>query len=1444
MKKLLAFLVCAVVITGQLLLPVTGRQAIMPGDLNKSRNIEATDALICLQGAVGKYELNDDLKAAADVDANEKINATDALLILQYAVGKIAIFPSAGKRIENMEYSLDGKWDFYVDKNPKISEAVSSSGDDQPAVNTEHPIIAVMPSGKKYAAASELNGTDSIIRIPVPLSEISSDMNIGITSAMMCDLNGGVVLKGATDAAVVITKASGETAEFAATVDPTDYPIGFSLETRDRKSANLSFSGIDTSDASSAVLKVKVNCAADAVDESIMAFISVNGNWQAKDLSGEANGEIKWVSADVPVSSLKTGLNKIIFDSNVQNGGNNHPTSFDLYHCQSASAAGKSYISTDLNAINNDEGLHADRDLFVELLLKNQDGRWTTVAYNQANATTSCVVGLFTPQGLKYYSRQDFEIDDISKYTEAKIRFFCRIGVEAECELTADDYAFLSEQQDVGLTLGEGRIAEFAIELDGTAEKTFSKLEVGVKVNSNYEGFAPIYARVNGGEWRKSIQKIKADQTIEAEFPVLPGDVRAGENKIEIKCDSDKVSLCGTEGAMGASFIVTKTGREEQNVVVTATLTVYTIDGLSGVEAEVPGVWETIGATDTKAGEFAKYDGVGWYQKSFESLDVADDQSVRLYFSNVDYAAEVWLNGIYLGYHEGGYTGFYFDVDSGLFAPEGEKNLLTVRVCDQTTNEKGDYPIKETLAGFLQDSIGMNYAGIWGSVKLIKLNDTVIEDVYVRASEDLTSALVTVSIANRTNERISRDIAINITDASGLNVCSIRGSEFIFAGSTYEHTYSISIQNAKLWSAEDPNLYTVDVYALDGTEAISKMSRTLGMRTIKTNGNKFVLNGKNIFLTGVIDWMYNYETFSPAMPYDKARKQIQTLKDAGFNAIKFVLVVPPEYYLDICDEIGMYTYIEYPIWNPVESGEFYNRAYSQLPEMIKKDRSHPSLIMSDFNCEMHAYTTKMDALMKFAVETGRTLAESRLYVDNSTNGVIRYGDYNTAHPYNQLNEFDAVTDGWVSGRGTSKPLVFGEYADTDTLRDIKGIEKEMSGSPWWWKTLSSDNNYNSLKNQGYTDEQIEKLVSASFKNAQAAKMWYVQNSKKNGTIGGLFLTTMRDINSCRTGVFDDLGNFKLDIDAIKGTVSDTSISIKTESRNVWGNSTFKVTPVLSYYSSKEIINSRVAWALTDTGGKTVSSGKGDLGNIANAFKGDVYTLGELEVDVPGVDTCTAYKLTIEYSNKYVTVQNTFDFWAYPKKFTAASGVQYYDPDNILKISERYKDAQNIADGSVVGNPKLVVATKITDSIKTYVKNGGKLVYAGKGNEFMRTSDSQWFSRVGMSFVLDSSIAAVGGVASEGYGCEQFIELATQTVMRKNSSATMLIGQLDLRSFNTSALMQQCTYGSGSVIQTTMRLGDEEIRVKGSPVDGNALWQDSYENVIGRYLLDCMIKSML
>ena len=100
MKKLLAFLVCAVVIIGQLLLPVTGRQAIMPGDLNKSRAIEATDALICLQGAVGKYELVGDMESAADVNADNKISATDALLILQYAVGKIAIFPSAEKELK------------------------------------------------------------------------------------------------------------------------------------------------------------------------------------------------------------------------------------------------------------------------------------------------------------------------------------------------------------------------------------------------------------------------------------------------------------------------------------------------------------------------------------------------------------------------------------------------------------------------------------------------------------------------------------------------------------------------------------------------------------------------------------------------------------------------------------------------------------------------------------------------------------------------------------------------------------------------------------------------------------------------------------------------------------------------------------------------------------------------------------------------------------------------------------------------------------------------------------------------------------------------------------------------------------------------------------------------------------------------------------------------
>jgi beta-galactosidase/beta-glucuronidase len=124
------------------------------------------------------------------------------------------------------------------------------------------------------------------------------------------------------------------------------------------------------------------------------------------------------------------------------------------------------------------------------------------------------------------------------------------------------------------------------------------------------------------------------------------------------------------------------------------------------MQVRVPSVWD-LWAPD--------YDGVGWYFRRFEAGAEVRGQYAELVFEAVDYYAEVWLNGLRLGEHEGGYTPFALDATAAL--REGD-NLLAVRVIDPDGPKGyGDFRPGE----FPSSKQGMywSFAGIWGSVSLI-----------------------------------------------------------------------------------------------------------------------------------------------------------------------------------------------------------------------------------------------------------------------------------------------------------------------------------------------------------------------------------------------------------------------------------------------------------------------------------------------------------------------------------------------------------------------------------------------------------------------------------------------------------------------------------------------------------------------------------------------------
>ncbi len=564
------------------------------------------------------------------------------------------------------------------------------------------------------------------------------------------------------------------------------------------------------------------------------------------------------------------------------------------------------------------------------------------------------------------------------------------------------------------------------------------------------------------------------------------------------------------------------------------------------------------------------------------------------------------------------------------------------------------------------------------------------------------------------------------------------------------------------------------------------------------------------------------------------------------NAIKFTLTVPPKYVLDEMDRHGMLAYIEYPIWHPVESDDFFSRSRSNITEMVIKDRNHPSVIMSDFSCEMPTFSPQMDSLMLDLYNMGKSLAPNRLFLDNSSVGMTKYGDFYATHPYYQLNKFKEVIDVWANVRasgGLDKPLILGEYADTDTIRNTTAIKNANGGTlPWWWTMFGTKDPETILQNQGFSLGQIDTFRSSSVANAQMSKKYYIEASKMNSRVAGLFVTHIRDIAQTQAGFYDDNGDLKFDSAELKKSTNPTTLLLERQTLNVWGGSSFTVSPKLSHYDGTAITNGTVAWRLM-ANGTAVSSGTSQTGvALAN---GDVYDLNAITFTTP--DSASPYKYTLQVtltanSGEYL-ITNDWPVWVYPNKplSNPDKTVQVYDPANKLDLTTRYPWMTTWAND----NPDLLITTDWSSAIDSYLNNGGKVLYVGHGAGPV-TSNSSTFNIWAYAFIPNGH-PALGQFPHEGFSDQQFLDLATDYSLDYNgfyggtnlAAHQPIIARMDLRGYSVSSYLSEFNVGSGQLLQTTLRL--DSLAAGGDLAGDLNTDHDARENVAGKYLLDQLLK---
>ncbi len=368
----------------------------------------------------------------------------------------------------------------------------------------------------------------------------------------------------------------------------------------------------------------------------------------------------------------------------------------------------------------------------------------------------------------------------------------------------------------------------------------------------------------------------------------------------------------------------------------------------------VPGNWQQFGHN---------YNGVAWYRIRFTRPDIPADGVARLQFAGVDYYADVWLNGFYLGSHEGYFAPFTFDCTPWL----AEENFLVVRVDspnDIRVTHKREHTEKTLIKGALQDwdvnNLDLNPGGIWSDVTLLLSGPQYL--AAVRADVDLATHATTgraalalrVTLVNTLPAAVDARVHLTLAPATFTGESIEEEGRIRLLPGPNVHTLWLQVPDARLWWTWDqgrPDLYALTVaVGIDETPSDSVTDR-IGLRTVERRGDGWAtyLNGHRIFWRGA---NYLSDQLLGTMTPERYIQDVRLLKEANMNMVRpFCVVEHPAFYT-ACDAAGLLVYQDFPMqWQMSNSSDLVRRATGQAEEMIAHLANHPSVFLYCYGSE-------------------------------------------------------------------------------------------------------------------------------------------------------------------------------------------------------------------------------------------------------------------------------------------------------------------------------------------------------------------------------------------------------------------------------------------------------------------------------------------------------------
>lgn len=355
----------------------------------------------------------------------------------------------------------------------------------------------------------------------------------------------------------------------------------------------------------------------------------------------------------------------------------------------------------------------------------------------------------------------------------------------------------------------------------------------------------------------------------------------------------------------------------------------YSFDG--GPVLNVPGDF------NTQLPELTYYEGIIWYKKTFHYAQEQDNR-LFLHFGAVNYLADVYLNGNFIGSHEGGFTPFQFEISN--LVKDGD-NTVTVKVNNQRQ--------KDGIPGVGYD--WFNYGGINRDVNLIETPTSFIEDYSIQLKKNSTTEI---------------EGWVKIDGIKPLQKVEIRIPELKVSFQTKANNEGLAeiriTSKLELWNPKNPKLYKVLIQSETDT-----VTDEIGFRTIEVKGPQILLNGKTVFMKGIN--IHEEMPLRAAKAYSEADASIllNWAKELGCNMVRLAHYPHNENMVKLAEKMGFLIWEELPVYQHIEfsTPEVEQKMDLMLREMIKRDRNRCGIIIWSISNETYSFTPNRDnALIK------------------------------------------------------------------------------------------------------------------------------------------------------------------------------------------------------------------------------------------------------------------------------------------------------------------------------------------------------------------------------------------------------------------------------------------------------------------------------------------------